>query len=113
MTYNGQSIKFPQTGVRDYALRTNEWESVKLISGTGTTDINITEFYKTSYPAFDCLTFLSSATIIDKGALNAYQVLLFAIDKRTEPDAKYPNMKSCFGPSSNSYGLPVRPIKEY
>lgn len=109
---SGKSITFPKTGVRDYALRTNEWQSVELNTGSDP-DFNVTDFYKTSYPAFSCLTFVSSATIIDKGDVNAFQLLIFAIDKRGEPDSAHPKMSSCFGPSSNAYGLPVRPIKKY
>lgn len=109
---SGRSITFPKTGVRDYALRTNEWQSVELNTGSDP-DFNVTDFYKTSYPAFSCLTFVSSATIIDKGDVNAFQLLIFAIDKRGEPDSAHPKMSSCFGPSSNAYGLPVRPIKKY
>lgn len=109
---SGKSITFPKTGVRDYALRTNEWQSVELNTGSDP-DFNVTDFYKTSYPAFNCLTFVSSATIIDKGDVNAFQLLIFAIDKRGEPDSAHPKMSSCFGPSSNAYGLSVRPIKIY
>lgn len=109
---SGKSITFPKTGVRDYALRTNEWQSVELNTGSDP-DFNVTDFYKTSYPAFSCVTFVSSATIIDKGDVNAFQLLIFAIDKRGEPDSSHPKMSSCFGPSSNAYGLPVRPIKKY
>lgn len=108
-TYNGQSISFPATGVRDYALRSNEWKTVKL-SGE---DVNHKSFYKISLPAFRDLTFVSSATIAKSSNTSAYQVLLFTIDNRQEigdkPKTK-PAMHS-YNMSSNSYGLPVRPIR--
>lgn len=104
-TYNGQSISFPATGVRDYALRSNEWKTVKL-SGE---DVNHKSFYKISLPAFRDLTFVSSATIAKSSNTSAYQVLLFTIDNRNKIGDK-PAMHS-YNMSSNSYGLPVRPIR--
>lgn len=110
ITNAGGSITFPMTGVRNYALRSSEWETVK---GLPTTS-SVTEFYKTSMPAFRMLTFVSSATIVKKESYNAYQLLIFVIDKRNRgSDYSINNVKMCcFITSSNSYGLPVRPIKD-
>lgn len=65
-------------------------------------------------PAFKMLTFVSSATIVSKGSYNAYQLLIFAIDKSNRDNVhSNTNVKmSCYSTSSNSYGLPVRPIKD-
>lgn len=110
MTYNGQSITFPFTGVRNYALRSNEWETVKLVGSE--LDFDYTTFYKISMPAFNMLTFISSATIVKKEEYNAYQLLILAIDKKNRANPySTDNIKmSCYTTSSNSYGLPVRPI---
>lgn len=111
ITNAGGTISFPMTGLRNYALRSNEWKTV--VPSVPDPDFNYKEFYKISMPAFKMLTFVSSATIVAKGDNNAYQLLIFAIDKK---DRKMlydsDNVKiSCFTTSSNSYGLPVRPIK--
>ncbi len=105
ITNNGQSITFPMTGVRDYALRSTEWKSVE--------NVDYEEFYRTSMPAFRMLTFVSSATIISKGSTNAYQLLIFAIDKsdRSQPHSTSNVKISCFSTSSNAYGMPVRPMR--
>lgn len=103
----GSSITFPLTGVRDYALRSNEWTTV-VLTGSG---LNHTDFYKISMPAFRMLTFVSSATIVEKDANNAYQVYIFSIDKANrDKDAGENNLLKKLQPSSNSYGLPVRPM---
>lgn len=104
ITSNGQSITFPITGVRNYALRETEWRTV----GPG---LDHTEFYKISMPAFRMLTFLSSATIVKKEDHNAYQVYIFTIDRtnRANPPG-LSNLKKSLTPSSNSYGLAVRPM---
>lgn len=116
ITGNSKTIKFPATGVRNYALRSSEWSTVVInekyngaYNGTSGSFDN-RELYKTSLPAFKDLTFVSSATIVDATSSNsAFQVLLFWIDgrKTTAPDY----LKS-FVRSSNSYGLAVRPIKD-
>ncbi len=117
ITGNSKTIKFPATGVRNYALRSSEWSTVLpngnyngAYNGTsGSFDYN--ELYKTTLPAFKDLTYVSSATIVDAtDSKSAFQVLLFWIDgrKRTT-DTDY--LKS-FVRSSNSYGLAVRPIKD-
>lgn len=107
ITSNGKSITFPMTGVRNYALRENEWTTV----GPG---LDYTEFYKISMPAFRMLTFLSSATIVKKEDYNAYQVYIFSIDKSNRANPYNPgtsdNLKKSLTPSSNSYGLSVRPM---
>jgi len=105
---DGGSITFPMTGVRNYALRTNEWKTVTGLS------VSYEDFYKISMPAFKMLTFVSSATIASKGEYNAYQLVIFAIDKniRTNDHDKNNVKMSCYSTSSNSYGLPVRPIKD-
>lgn len=113
---DGQSITFPITGVRNYALRSNEWKTVEPTgaeSEEGKKSFYET-FYRTSMPAFKMLSFVSSATIVKKEEYNAYQLLIFAIDKkiRTDPYSAGNIKMSCFTTSSNSYGMPVRPIKE-
>lgn len=114
MTTDGKSITFPITGVRDYALRSNEWRTVEPTgaeSEEGKKSFYET-FYKTSMPAFKMLSFVSSATIVKKEEYNAYQLLIFVIDKknRTNPYSAQNIKMSCFTTSSNSYGMPVRPI---
>ena len=52
LDYNGQSIEFPLTGVRDYALRENEYKTVVLNTASTTSNFDYTAFYKTSMPAF-------------------------------------------------------------
>lgn len=107
ITSDGGSITFPLTGVRNYALRENEWKTVKL-NGTA---VNYTEFYKISMPAFRMLTFLSSATITKKDSYNAYQIYIFSIDRSDRSVAPgINNLKKSFTSSSNSYGIPVRPM---
>lgn len=104
ITDTGGSITFPMTGVRNYALRSNEWKTVSPVD-------NYTEFYKISMPAFRMLTFVSSATIVKKESYNAYQVYIILIDRaKREEDADIKNLKVNFTPSSNSYGLAVRPM---
>lgn len=112
MTYNNHTITFPITGVRNYALRNNEWKTVEPIGSAP--EVNHENFYQISMPAFKMLSFVSSATIVKKEDYNAYQLLIFAIDKITRGNAySTSNIKmSCFTPSSNSYGLPVRPIAD-
>ena len=107
ITDNGGSITFPLTGVRNYALRPTEWKTVDL-TGSG---LSHEDFYKISMPAFRMLTFVSSATIVKKETYNAYQVYIFSIDRsnRANPPS-YSNLKKDRTPSSNSYGLAVRPM---
>lgn len=107
ITSDGGSITFPLTGVRNYALRSNEWTTVDL-TGSG---LNHKEFYKISMPAFRMLTFVSSATIVEKEEYNAYQVYIFSIDRsnRKNPPGT-DNLNKQLTPSSNSYGLAVRPM---
>ena len=103
ITNDGGSITFPLTGVRNYALRSNEW---KTVSG-----VDYKEFYKISMPAFRMLTFVSSATIVKKEDYNAYQVYIFSIDREARGnDPGISNLKKSLTPSSNSYGLSVRPM---
>ena len=110
-TSSGGTITFPATGVRDYALRPNEWETVKPLSGSSDSGFDYETFYKTSMPAFRDLTFISSATLVKKTTKNAYQLMLFAIDNRNKDKSnKYQsNWVRGYVESSNSYGLPVRP----
>lgn len=109
ITYGTESIEFPITGVRDYALRSTEWKTVVLnSSGSATTsEFDYKSFYKISMPAFRMLTYISSATIVKKEDYNAYQVQIFIMDER----------QTKLGPvyvatSSNSYGLSVRPMHD-
>lgn len=104
LTDSGGSITFPLTGVRDNALRSKDWKTVK-----GVTDHE--EFYKTSMPAFRMVTFISSATIVPKNEYDAYQVNIFTIDKSNRGGAATNNnFKTSTTASSNSYGLSVRPM---
>ena len=104
-TSNGKSITFPITGLRNYALRSNEWTTVEPVKADP--GFSYEEFYKISMPAFKSLTYISSATIEEKkvngttDTYNAYQVTIF----------RYQGGISTIG-SSNSYGLSVRPIKK-
>lgn len=108
-TSAGKSITIPATGVRNYALRTNEITTIEL-NGSKLDDLSREVFYKTSYPAFKDLTFVSSATIAEANNTSAFQVQIFSIDKR-KTDADSPATNS-FQMSSNAYGLAVRPIKD-
>lgn len=102
-TSNGKSITFPITGLRNYALRSNEWTTVEPVKADS--EFSYEEFYKISMPAFKSLTYISSATIEEKKAngttdtYNAYQVTIF----------RYQDGVNTVG-SSNSYGLSVRPV---
>lgn len=118
LDHNG-SIEFPMTGVRNYALRNNEWGTVVPLGSTSDPDANFCrEFYKTSMPAFRMLTFVSTATIIPIEATvgegidpyNAYQVVLFRIDHSDRNILNYNTV--VVQKSSNSYGLAVRPIRD-
>ena len=109
ITNGGKSITFPLTGVRNYALRSNEWTTVQPIVTVPGFDYR--EFYKISMPAFRMVTLLSSATMVKKEDYNAYQVYVFMIDRKNRGNAPSTgNLKTALTPSSNSYGLPVRPI---
>lgn len=121
ITYNGGEITFPATGVRNYALRNNEWGTVVPLGGSSSdADEEFCKaFYKTSMPAFRMLTFLSSATIEEKKVNNtldtyeAYQVRIIDIGLRERGGTfSTDNTKVSDTPSSNSYGLTVRPIKK-
>lgn len=109
-TSAGKSITIPATGVRNYALRTNEITTIELVGGSKLDDLSLKLFYKTSYPAFKDLTFVSSATIAEADKTSAFQVQIFSIDKR-KTNANSPATNS-FQMSSNAYGLAVRPIKD-
>lgn len=110
MTTTGGSIEFPLTGVRDYALRSNEWTTVKP-SGATDAEFDYVSFYKKSMPAFSIVSFLSSATIVKKEDYNAYQVYILLIDRSTRSSLPgVSNLKMTYTPSSNSYGLAVRPM---
>lgn len=103
LTSDGKSITFPITGLRNYALRGNEWTTVEPVKTEP--GFSYKEFYKISMPAFKSLTYVSSATIEEKkvngttDTYNAYQVTIF----------RYQAGIGTIG-SSNSYGLSVRPI---
>lgn len=108
----GESITFPMTGVRNNALRSSDWDTVvQLNSDEAPDETFCKDFYKTSMPAFSMLTFLSSATIVEKGVNDAYQVYLIGIDRsiRANPPGTG-NLKRTLTASSNSYGLSVRPM---
>lgn len=119
ITYNGE-ITFPATGVRNYALRNNEWGTVVPLGSSSDADEEFCKaFYKISMPAFCMLTFLSSATIEEKivnntlDTYNAYQVRILNIGKTNRGGAfSTGNTTVSVLLSSNSYGLTVRPIKK-
>lgn len=121
ITYNGE-ITFPSTGVRNYALRTSEWKTVVPLGSTSDADQTFCEaFYKTSVPAFQMLTFLTSATIYKKtvsgtttaDTYNAYQLKVFIITKTNRGgEFTLANSTIKISDSSNSYGLTVRPMHE-
>ena len=107
----GGSITFHATGVRDYALRQNEWNTVNPASG-GTWDENDRKaFLAKTIPAFNMLTFVSSATIMEAVKNNTTvfdanmvdQILVLYFDNRK-------NQINRATKSGNSYGLIVRPI---
>lgn len=105
---DGNSLKFPSTGVRDYALRTNEWNTVQKYGGGELSENDRKTLLATSMPAFKQLTFVSTATLSETQSSNSTdvlidQVLIFILDNR--------NSKiRCGVKSSNSYGMAVRPI---
>lgn len=119
ITYNGE-ITFPATGVRNYALRNNEWGTVVPLGSSSDADEEFCKaFYKISMPAFCMLTFLSSATIEEKivnntlDTYNAYQVRILNFGKTNRGGAfSTGNTTVSVLLSSNSYGLTVRPIKK-
>lgn len=107
LSSDGGSIEFPLTGLRNYALRSTEWETVepKSSGGAATSKFDYESFYKISMPAFRMLTYISSATIVEKETWNAYQVYIFIMDERQSPPVY-------LSQSSNSYGLSVRPMRD-
>lgn len=94
----GGSTDFPINGLRDYALRSNEWKTVVPATGDAT-GFDYEKFYRTTMPAFGLLSFISTATLVLKDPHNRYQLLYFEVLTH-----------SYTGTSSNSYGMPVRPI---
>jgi len=115
ITTNGSSITFPLTGVRNYALRPNEWKTVVPLKSTSNPNETFCKaFYKISMPAFSMLTFVSSSTIVKKDPWNAYQVYILSIDTnpRSVSNPVFNNLKKTITPSSNSYGLAVRPMHD-
>lgn len=103
------SITFPLTGVRNYALRPTEWSTLtENVVKEGAPKFSYREFYKISMPAFKMLTFISSATIVKKEEYNAYQVYIVYIDRSDRENNT--GLKKGLTPSSNSYGLSVRPM---
>ncbi len=111
------NIKFPLTGVRNYALRNNEYKTVHLADFT-TETFDWKSFYEISMPAFKCLTFISCATIFHRGVQEGHQLYIL----RVENDRKYSEsvdrgntnyrIIDILG-SSNGYGVAVRPILSY
>lgn len=108
----GGCITFPATGVRNYALRQNEWTvlSVKTNAGNYDVETDYKELMKISWPSFKDLTFVTSATVVNDDPANVIdKVLIFEIDNRTKDSNGNPYMSSCVA-SGNSYGLAVRPM---
>lgn len=116
VTAGTQTFKFPATGVRNKSLRNIEFDKGKITHFSGTDE---PYDFKTSYPAFRILTYVSSSTM---GIGN--QIPIFYIDNRYEAGAnKYSGKDNIGTPSetpgigsyhksSNSYGVSVRPMKE-
>lgn len=98
----------PLTGVRNYALRSNEWKTVEP-SGTTSSEFDYKTFYKTSMPAFQKLVYITSAVITEKTIIGlekkTFQVRIFSRDIR-------PGKPNGILQSSNSYGLTVLPMKD-
>lgn len=102
---SGQSTVFPVTGVRNYALRSNEWKTVVPAEGDGAS-FDHEAFYRTTMPAFASVSFVSTATLVQKDQYNRYQLFYFGPTNNTKD-----GISSLYtGISSNSYGLSVRPI---
>lgn len=113
----GGKIYFPATGVRNYALRQNEW---KTVMGFPKNDYD--GFMRISWPAFRMLTFVTSAS--EQKAPNTHEIdklLIFIIDPRFTKTVDGTSIKVIdnvnpkiyyYAGSSNGYGLPVRPIKD-
>lgn len=120
------TVYFPATGVRNYALRQNEWQHVSLTGGA----VDYDSFMRTSWPAFKMLTFVTSAseqkatktennvTVDDMNTID--KLLIFVIDNRYQNGSKVSDYKTVtnnskvtyYVGSSNGYGLSVRPIKD-
>lgn len=113
----GGKIYFPATGVRNYALRQNEW---KTVAGFANNDYD--GFMRISWPAFRMLTFVTSAS--EQKAPNTHEIdklLIFIIDPRFTKTVDGTSIKVIdtdkpmiyyYAGSSNGYGLSVRPIKD-
>lgn len=129
VTYDGKTIEFPATGVRDKSLRSNELSSVAVTSiGTGVSKSWISE-QKDTYPAFRVLTYITSSTM---GEDTKKQVSLFYIDDRCsttqDSSGKYVRIQDksetclttssdlpgigCYQASADAYGVTVRPMLE-
>lgn len=113
-------IYFPATGVRNYALRQNEWKTVKPENYSGAS-YDYETFMRTTWPAFRMLTFVTSAS--EQKSTKTQEIdklLIFVIDNRYKNGVKIddyttvtekPKLTYYVG-SSNGYGLPVRPIRD-
>lgn len=100
----GKSTDFPVTGVRNYALRSNEWTTV--VPAKGDANFDQEAFYRTTMPAWSSVSFVSTATLVLKDQYNRYQLFYFWPTTAGTISSLYT------GTSSNSYGLSVRPIKD-
>lgn len=113
------TVYFPATGVRNYALRQNEWKTIEPKNYSGDA-YDYETFMKTTWPAFKMLTFVTSAS--EQKATATFEVdklLIFMIDNRFKNGASADYTTVTDSPkvtyyvsSSNGYGLSVRPIKE-
>lgn len=93
------SIEFPINGMRNKSLRSCE---ISTVTSSHSDALIAEDFNKISFPAFKDVTFVSCANLG-----SGDQVLLFIIDTRNG------NVKISSGtPSSNSYGLSVRPMSD-
>lgn len=103
----GGSTDFPVTGIRDYALRSNEWTTVIPAQGDAT-NFDYKKFYRTTMPAFGEISFVSTATLVLKDQYNRYQLFYFGATNDVTDGLN----KLYDGTSSNSYGMSVRPIRD-
>lgn len=109
LTEGGGTIYFPATGVRNYALRQNEWKTV-----VGFANNDYDGFMRISWPAFRTLTFITSASEQKSSKTQDIdKLLIFIIDSRHGTSINTASPKIYYyAPSSNGYGLSVRPIKD-
>ena len=121
VTYPGESIRFPATGMRDMSLRYTVFGTMTKYTASRANDFTDPFSLKDqTYPAFRMITYVSTSSF------NGNQTLIYFIDNRCEfsdngkqengihtltRETKIPAMASCTT-SNNSYGLTVRPVHD-